>query len=653
MPTHRSLLLWTSLLASGLCAEPNLIQAARNGNSREISAALKAGINANIRDDFGATPLMYAAAFGSLADMQTLLTAGADPNAVTKLGSSALMWATADGSKVRLLLKSGAVVNAKAASGMTPLLSAAVRENIESMRLLLAAGADRDAQMSLLPNAPIRVGLRHLAYFTNEPALRSLIDELGTERPTAQSLVALPGSQPFSGLFITTSFSMRKRTAPGIAAGVEAMLNVGADPNAEIRQLTRALSPLALAASFSDDKAVRLLLDKKADPNYTGTRGITPLMVAVATEDPNLDSVRHLVEAGAQINARDKSGRSVLDWALLQGESPLTAWLRKNGAAPGESGANNLETLLEPRSPRASVELALQRLISSGQNFNQQTACISCHHQSLPAVAIKAAASHGITVPPGAASSITESTLKMWAPSRENLLSGNCSIFGFLGNVSYGLFGLAEQGVAPNPSTDAAVSCLSSLQWPDGRWEGGDMRPPLAGRTPLLYTALAVRAIATYSPEGRKSEAAAQIQRGREFLLREKPTDTQGESFRLLGLIWSKAPATAISEQARRLADLQQKDGGWPQRASMPSDAYATGQAMYALHLSRVAISPKTLQLGIGYLLRTQRQDGTWFVQSRTLGFQPPVESGFPHGPGQFISAAATAWATIALGSLL
>jgi hypothetical protein len=51
----------------------------------------------------------------------------------------------------------------------------------------------------------------------------------------------------------------------------------------------------------------------------------------------------------------------------------------------------------------------------------------------------------------------------------------------------------------------------------------------------------------------------------------------------------------------------------------------------------------------VQYLLRTQLEDGTWFVRSRAFGFQPYFESGFPHGKDQFISAAATSWAAMAL----
>jgi hypothetical protein len=52
---------------------------------------------------------------------------------------------------------------------------------------------------------------------------------------------------------------------------------------------------------------------------------------------------------------------------------------------------------------------------------------------------------------------------------------------------------------------------------------------------------------------------------------------------------------------------------------------------------------------GIQYLLNTQLADGSWYVRSRSLPFQPYFESDFPHGADQFISAAATNWAAMAL----
>ena len=52
---------------------------------------------------------------------------------------------------------------------------------------------------------------------------------------------------------------------------------------------------------------------------------------------------------------------------------------------------------------------------------------------------------------------------------------------------------------------------------------------------------------------------------------------------------------------------------------------------------------------GAQFLMNTQMEDGSWYVRSRTIPFQPYFDAGFPYGPDQFISAAATNWATMAL----
>ena len=54
------------------------------------------------------------------------------------------------------------------------------------------------------------------------------------------------------------------------------------------------------------------------------------------------------------------------------------------------------------------------------------------------------------------------------------------------------------------------------------------------------------------------------------------------------------------------------------------------------------------------YLLRTQHPDGSWLVESRVKNkAQPYFENGDPHGEHQFLSTAATCWATAALAQLL
>ena len=82
----------------------------------------------------------------------------------------------------------------------------------------------------------------------------------------------------------------------------------------------------------------------------------------------------------------------------------------------------------------------------------------------------------------------------------------------------------------------------------------------------------------------------------------------------------------------------------------MGSDAYATGEALYALNAAGpMPASDPVYAKGVRYLLNTQAADGTWHVKTRSIWIQPYFESGFPYGTDQWISAAGTSWATIAL----
>jgi hypothetical protein len=393
---------------------------------------------------------------------------------------------------------------------------------------------------------------------------------------------------------------------------------------------------------------MRVLLDRGADPNLKGARGLTALMLAAATT-PDARMVRLLLEKGANVGTQDDNGHTALDWALRLGETDASRELRKAGASAMAEAVTPPESVSRPRPVREAVELALGRLQPAGPAFTSRTRCISCHHLSLPAVAVTLAAARGARIDRTLASHPTKTTLEVWARSRENLLVGNCSVFGFLGNVTYGLFGLAEEGIAPGPETDAVTSCLSGLQKPDGSWEGGDTRPPLAGRNPFVYTALAVRGLTVYSPPGRRAETASRVAHAREFLRTGVPADTQEEAFKLLGLVWAGGSRREISAQVRRLIALQHADGGWSQLPTMRADAYASGQALYALRVAGEAASSEASRRGVQYLLRVQLEDGTWYVRSRAIGFQPYFDAGFPHGRDQFISSAATAWAVMAL----
>ena len=97
---------------------------------------------------------------------------------------------------------------------------------------------------------------------------------------------------------------------------------------------------------------------------------------------------------------------------------------------------------------------------------------------------------------------------------------------------------------------------------------------------------------------------------------------------------------------------MQHADGGWSQLPDLESDAYATGQVLFALNTStHMSPANPVYRDGVDYLLRTQAEDGTWRVKTRAIWLQPYFESGFPYAKDQFISAAGTAWAAMALAA--
>jgi hypothetical protein len=81
----------------------------------------------------------------------------------------------------------------------------------------------------------------------------------------------------------------------------------------------------------------------------------------------------------------------------------------------------------------------------------------------------------------------------------------------------------------------------------------------------------------------------------------------------------------------------------------MSTTAYATGEALVALHEAGMSVTNAAWKRGIQFLLKTQVEDGSWYVKSHSFAAQPYFDDGFPHGVDQWISASATNWAVMAL----
>ena len=199
------------------------------------------------------------------------------------------------------------------------------------------------------------------------------------------------------------------------------------------------------------------------------------------------------------------------------------------------------------------------------------------------------------------------------------------------------------------PLTDAMALWSASTQFDDGSWNLPAHRAPIE-YSPFTGTALGLRALQLYGPPAKRKEFETRVAKARHWLEQNTPRDNEGRTFRLLGLGWAGASENILKEAVDALIRNQHADGGWAQLPGLESDAYATGQALYALRTGG-SLSPmhEAYRKGVSNLLRTQLSDGSWLVHTRSYPVQPYFESGFPHGPDQWISAAATSWATLAL----
>jgi squalene cyclase len=146
-----------------------------------------------------------------------------------------------------------------------------------------------------------------------------------------------------------------------------------------------------------------------------------------------------------------------------------------------------------------------------------------------------------------------------------------------------------------------------------------------------------------------KAAYAKSIQLAATWIGEFRPRTVYDLAWRLQGLVWGGKNKEAILKARQELLAAQRSDGGWSDLPSMESGAYTTGLAMIALQSSGLPVSDPAYQRGVQYLLNTQLEDGSWHVRSRAAGFQPYFDNGFPHGVDQWISAAGTSLATVAL----
>ena len=415
-------------------------------------------------------------------------------------------------------------------------------------------------------------------------------------------------------------------------------------------------------AVYGDIKAVRLMLDRGADVNAFDPLGRTPLMYAAISDVLPLDVVKLLIERGADVNARNKhtksgdAGLTVLDIAKLNGDTPVTQYLVKSGAKASAA----TPVALKPRRDnmiRNAVQDSIPLLQRSDAAFSNGSGCISCHNNSLSAMTMGIARKRGFRIDEQTASAQVRANVLALEKLRDRLYQGFMFPVGdnFSENIlAYMLLGLHAENYKADLNTDAAAIQILMRQRPDGQWyqPNADTRPPLC----LNYigqTALAMRSLQLYAPKTNRSAYDRAIQLAASWLATAQSLNNDDLGWRVAGLAWAGTNKAATQKAIKELLAAQRPDGGWSDLPSMESSAYATGKSLVALQIGGLPVTDPAYQRGVRLLLSTQQEDGSWYVKTRALGFQPFFDASFPHGHDQWMSAAGTNWAAMALALTL
>jgi hypothetical protein len=305
------------------------------------------------------------------------------------------------------------------------------------------------------------------------------------------------------------------------------------------------------------------------------------------------------------------------------------------------------EPITRPTDARAAVDRGLAFLAADALAWKSEHNCASCHHAALVAWSLREAKQRGHAVDEAVLADLTK-----WVAT-----SGD------------GKFGMARPAGAPKALSPKAVWFALSLgadpkpdgvsragltlllgtvkgeQTGDGSWSTWpETRPPIFGKSDESMTALATLALMPAAAAG-DDEARAARDKGVGWLARTE-TDDDPQSVAMRLVLWRRLgrPSGEWEPLVQRIKARQNADGGWSQTRDMPSDAWATGQALYALAHAGIKPGGPVIGRAHAYLIQGQRDDGSWPMTSR------PVK---PGGGGSKslipITGAGSAWAVLGL----
>ena len=303
-----------------------------------------------------------------------------------------------------------------------------------------------------------------------------------------------------------------------------------------------------------------------------------------------------------------------------------------------------------------AIEQGLRRLETAATNYTKNRQCFSCHHQSLPVMAMVSARAKGFKVDEEILKQQVAYSLKSLAPKVKEIAQGT-SLGGGNTMAVYGLETLVLGGHANDEVMVSLVKFLLARQKENGSWPPVTSRPPTEG-SKFTTAFFALKNLRGYVfPKTDDAVADEKIGKsldqarntGIAWLEGAEPETTEDQVFHLRSLVLIEAKKERIEKARSQLLGRQLANGSWAQLLDMEGDAYATGTVLVALKEAGVETNSKSFQNGIEFLLKTQESSGAWIVKTRSRPIQTYFDNGDPGGKSQFISTAATGWAVLGL----
>ena len=287
--------------------------AAYRGDRELADLLIHGGANVKAANREGATPLWLASVNGDAAIIAALLTAGADPNERLPLGRTPLMVASRTGNVAAMtaLLDHGAEVNVKETlRGTTPLMWAADEAHPAAVQLLIQRGADINARSNPAPRG-------------GGPALGKSNDPRRAVAAQGAALAAREASPDLGAL---------NAIARGGAAGQPGAGQRGGRGAAGRGGAARGAAGDAGDVDQGDDAAVAAFGGGRGRGEVSDGGQLTPLVIAARSND--VESVKILLAAGADVNQVTGYGWSALLVATQNRYYKLGAFLLDHGADP-------------------------------------------------------------------------------------------------------------------------------------------------------------------------------------------------------------------------------------------------------------------------------------------------------------------------------